>query len=158
IGLRPEGPTMPDPLDGFTERTFTHDGATRRVFFAGTGPAVIVIHEMPGLTPLVADFGRRVRDAGFSVRMPSLFGEPGRPMSRGHGLKSLRHGCAAREFVPLALDRTSPEVGWLRALAADAHEECGGPGVGAVGMCFTGGFALGMMVDEIMLAPVLSQP
>src|SRR6185295_2524318 len=29
---------------------------------------------------------------------------------------------------------------------------------GAVGMCFTGGFALGMMVDERMLAPVLSQP
>ncbi len=25
-------------------------------------------------------------------------------------------------------------------------------------MCFTGGFALGMMVDEAMLAPVLSQP
>ncbi len=25
-------------------------------------------------------------------------------------------------------------------------------------MCFSGGFALGMMVDDIMLAPVLSQP
>jgi len=149
---------MADPLDGFTERTFTHDDNTRRVFCAGSGPAVIVIHEMPGITPLVADFGRRVRDAGFSVRMPSLFGEPGRPMSTGYVLKSLRQGCVAKEFVTLALDRTSPEIGWLRALARDAHEECGGPGVGAVGMCFTGGFALGMMVDDVMLAPVLSQP
>lgn len=149
---------MADPLDGFTERTFAHDGRERRVFCAGSGPAVIVIHEMPGLTPLVADFGRRVRDAGFSVRMPSLFGEPGRPMTTGYVVKSLRQGCVAREFVTLALDRTSPEIGWLRALATDAHEECGGPGVGAVGMCFTGGFALGMMVDDIMLAPVLSQP
>ena len=149
---------MADPLDGFTERTFAHDGRERRVFCAGSGPAVIVIHEMPGLTPLVADFGRRVRDAGFSVRMPSLFGEPGRPMSTGYVMKSLRQGCVAKEFVTLALDRTSPEIGWLRALATDAHEECGGPGVGAVGMCFTGGFALGMMVDDIMLAPVLSQP
>jgi len=51
---------MPDPLDGFTERTFSHDGTTRPVYCAGSGPAVIVIHEMPGLTPLVADFGRRV--------------------------------------------------------------------------------------------------
>ena len=47
---------------------------------------------------------------------------------------------------------------WLRALARQAHTECGGPGVGAVGMCFTGGFALAMMVDDVVLAPVLSQP
>jgi dienelactone hydrolase len=57
-----------------------------------------------------------------------------------------------------ALGRSSPIVTWLRALAAQAHEECGGRGVGAIGMCFTGGFALGMAVDERMLAPVLSQP
>jgi dienelactone hydrolase len=150
--------TVPDPLDDFTERSFTHDGMTRPVYGAGSGPAVIVIHEMPGITPPVADFGRRVRDAGFSVRMPSLFGEPGRPMSPGYVVKSLTQGCVAKEFVTLALDRTSPAISWLRALAADAHEECGGPGVGAVGMCFTGGFALGMMIDDIMLAPVLSQP
>src|SRR2546428_8740178 len=58
----------------------------------------------------------------------------------------------------MATDRTGPIVSWHRRLAAVAHAECGGPGVGAVGMCFTGGFALGMMVDETMLAPVLSQP
>jgi dienelactone hydrolase len=66
--------------------------------------------------------------------------------------------CVSREFTTFARGRTSPVVGWLRALGARAHEECGGPGIGAVGMCFTGGFALGMMVDERMLAPVLSQP
>jgi len=149
--------TLP-ALDGFDETAFTHDGTTRPVYAAGTGPAVIVIHEMPGLTPPVAAFGRRVVDAGFHVRMPSLFGEPGRPMSTGYVVQSLARGCVASEFATLALDRTSPAIGWLRALAADAHDACGGPGVGAVGMCFTGGFALGMMVDERMLAPVLSQP
>jgi dienelactone hydrolase len=147
-----------DVLDGFSTTWFTHEGVGRRVFAAGTGPAVIVIHEMPGITPPVAEFARRVVDTGFSVRMPSLFGEPGRPMSPGYVLTTLAQGCVAKEFVTLALDRTSPAIGWLRALAAKAHEDCGGPGVGAVGMCFTGGFALGMMVDERMLAPVLSQP
>jgi dienelactone hydrolase len=73
-------------------------------------------------------------------------------------MRSFTHGCVAREFTTWALDRTSPVIGWLRALAADAHAACGGPGVGAIGMCFTGGFALGMMVDDRMLAPVLSQP
>ena len=147
-----------NPLEGFTESTFTADGTTRPVYRAGTGPAVIVIHDMPGLTPNVAAFGRRVVDAGFHVRMPSLFGEPGRPMSNPYVMRSISQGCVAKEFVTFALNRTSPAITWLRALAADAHEECGGPGVGAVGMCFTGGFALGMMVDERMLAPVLSQP
>jgi dienelactone hydrolase len=150
--------TDPDPLEGFQESSFTHDHTTRIVYSAGSGPAVIVIHEMPGITPAVAAFGRRVVDAGFHVRMPSLFGEPGRAMSPGYVVGSLRRGCVAKEFATLALDRTSPAIGWLRALAADAHEACGGPGVGAVGMCFTGGFALGMMVDDRMLAPVLSQP
>jgi len=150
---------MPEnPLDGFAESAFTHDGVSRQVFKAGTGPAVIVIHEIPGLHPEAIAFGRRVVDAGFSVYMPSLFGTPGKEFGWGYTMRSLPGACVAREFATLAVDRTSPVIGWLRGLAAEAHAECGGPGVGAVGMCFTGGFALGMMVDDRMLAPVLSQP
>src|SRR5215204_2115933 len=150
---------MPEAqLEGFTESTFTHDGTSRPVFSAGNGPAVIVIHEVPGLHPEAIAFGRRVADAGFTVYMPSLFGTPGKPFGWGYTFRSLVPACVAREFTTLALDRTGPIIGWLRRLAAEAHAECGGPGVGAVGMCFTGGFALGMMVDETMLAPVLSQP
>jgi dienelactone hydrolase len=150
---------MPEgSLQGFAESTFTHDGISRPVFRDGAGPAVIVIHEVPGLHPEAIAFGRRVVDAGFTVYMPSLFGTPGKPFSWGYTLRSISGACVAREFVTMATDRTSPITGWLRKLAADAHAECGGPGVGAVGMCFTGGFALGMMVDETTLAPVLSQP
>ena len=47
---------------------------------------------------------------------------------------------------------------WLRALASDAHKACGGKGVGAIGMCFTGNFALSLMLEKSVLAPVLSQP
>jgi dienelactone hydrolase len=147
-----------DPLAGFTRSAFAHEGRTFDVYSAGSGRAVIVIHEMPGLTPAVAAFARRVVARGFHVRMPSLFGTPGRPMSVGYVLRSLSSGCVSRDFASFALDRTSPITSWLRALAADAHEACGGKGVGAVGMCFTGGFALGMMLDERMLAPVLGQP
>lgn len=145
-------------LPGFTESTFTHDGITRPVYAGGSGPAVIVIHEIPGLHPGVVEFAQRVVDAGFSVRMPSLFGTPGRGVTPGYTVATLARACVAKEFAAFALDRTQPVIGWLRRLAADAQAECGGPGVGAVGMCFTGGFALGMMVDDAMLAPVLSQP
>jgi dienelactone hydrolase len=150
---------MPEgALAGFDESTFEHDGVSRQVFRSGTGPAVIVIHEVPGLHPEVIAFGRRVVEAGFTVYMPSLFGAPGKEFGWGYTLRTLPGVCVAGEFTTLALDRTSPITGWLRQLAAKTHAECGGPGVGAVGMCFTGGFALGMMVDETMLAPVLSQP
>jgi dienelactone hydrolase len=149
---------MVDALDGFTETTFSHDGSTRTVYRAGSGPGVVVMSEMPGITPNVAAFSRRLVDAGFTVAMPYLFGDTGREPSVPYVLKSMTQACVSREFSNWALNRTSPIIDWLRALARDLHEQCGGPGVGAIGMCFTGGFALAMAVDDTMLAPVLSQP
>ena len=145
-------------LEDFTKSTFTHGGKTRDVYRQGTGPGVVVIHEMPGITPEVAAFGGRVAGAGFTAVLPVLFGEPGRPMSTSYILESIVPGCVSKEFSAFALRRTSPITVWLRALGEQVHEECGGPGIGALGMCFTGGFALAMMVDDRMLAPVLSQP
>jgi dienelactone hydrolase len=152
-------------LTAYDRTTFTHDGKTRAVFRTGTGPAVIVIAEMPGISPKVVEFADRVAAIGCTAVLPHLFGDPGRdPLARGrlgaagYTLSSLVPACVSREFSVLATGRTSPVVSWLRALAADEHERCGGPGVGAVGMCFTGGFALAMATDERMLAPVLSQP
>jgi dienelactone hydrolase len=149
---------MPNALDDFTETQFTHKGETRTVYRAGSGPGVVVMSEMPGITPNVAAFAQRLVDEGFTIAMPHLFGEAGRGPSVPYVLKSLTQGCVSREFTTWALNRTSPIIEWLRALARDLHEQCGGPGVGAIGMCFTGGFALAMAVDATMLAPVLSQP
>jgi dienelactone hydrolase len=106
----------------------------------------------------VAEFGRKVAAIDCTAVLPHLFGEPGAEASVGQIIKSIGPACVSREFATLALKKTSPVTEWLRALAAHEHGRCGGPGVGAVGMCFTGGFALAMMVDDIMLAPVLSQP
>jgi dienelactone hydrolase len=150
--------TVPDPLDDFDRRSITLLGVEKTVFVAGSGPAVIVISEMPGITPEVARFARMVRDAGFTVWMPTLFGTPGKPVSRGYVLLSVGRACISREFAAFSSDRSSPVIDWLRALAAHAHPLCGGKGVGAIGMCFTGNFALSMMLEPAMLAPVLSQP
>ncbi len=149
---------MTNALDGWARSEFTATGRTRQVFRRGTGPGVVVIHEIPGITPKVAAFANDVVLAGFTVVMPSLVGTPGRAISGPYGMASMAKVCVAREFTVWALQRTSPIIDWLRALAADLHSTAGGPGVGAVGMCFSGGFALGMMVDTTMVAPVLSQP
>ncbi|GAC1313541.1 MAG: dienelactone hydrolase family protein [Acidimicrobiales bacterium] len=149
---------MTDALEGFTKSTFTAEGKTRDVYRIGTGPAVIVMSEIPGITPKVAEFGRKVAAIGCTAVLPRLFGEPGKEPSLPYALKSIGPACVSKEFAALAAGRTSPITTWLRALAAQAHADCGGPGVGAIGMCFTGGFALAMMVDDIVVAPVLSQP
>jgi dienelactone hydrolase len=149
--------TESSELAGFARATFAHAGHRHDVYRAGSGPAVVLIHEMPGIHPGVVAFGRRLVAAGYSVYLPSLFGRPGEPLSATSTLRSVAHVCVAREFAILA-DRTSPVTTWLRALASKAHGECGGPGVGAIGMCFTGSFALAMAVEPAVVAPVLSQP
>jgi dienelactone hydrolase len=143
---------------GLEERSITLHGCTRTVYCTGAGPAVIVMHEAPGLYPAVVDFGRLVAAAGFRVYMPSLIGTPFKPMGVMYSLGTIVRACVSREFTTWATGKTSPITDWLRELARLAHGECGGPGVGAVGMCLTGGFALAMMVDGIVTAPVLSQP
>ncbi len=145
-------------LKDFEKTTFTNDGKTRDVFRKGSGPAVIIMAEIPGITPLVIAFANRVVDIGCTAVLPHLFGQPGREMSARYALSSMVPACISREFTVWATGKTSPVIGWLRALAAHEHEVCGGPGVGAVGMCFTGGFALAMAVDDRIIAPVLSQP
>lgn len=148
-----------DQLSAYTPFEFTFDPWTRKVFRRGAGPAVIVIHEIPGLHPLVVRFADHLVEAGHTVFLPSLMGEPGRPASRGYAMRELfKNICIRREFTAWAANRSSPIVDWLRALARKVHGECGGPGVGAVGMCFTGGFALAMMTEPAVIAPVLSQP
>jgi dienelactone hydrolase len=144
-------------VPGFDREMFTHQGRSHPVYRGGAGPAVIVIHEIPGIHPGMIIFAQRLLEAGYRVYLPSLFGRPGEPFGAGPLLRSMLRVCVSREFAILA-DRTSPVATWLRALAAAAHRECGGPGVGAIGMCVTGGFALAMAVEPAVLAPVVSQP
>jgi dienelactone hydrolase len=151
-------PNEHDDLADFERRELTFVGKTRHVFVGGTGAAVIVMSEMPGIYPLVARFARRVCDAGFTVWMPHLFGTDGRPLSLAYGLGSMLRGCISREFKAFAANESSPVIDWLRALAAHAYPLCGGRGVGAIGMCFTGNFALSLMLEPCVKAPVLAQP
>jgi len=103
---------------------------TRPVWRRGAGPAVIIITRCRGSTPgdPLAD---RVAAAGMTVFLPSLFGEPGRPVTGPYALReTLAAICIRREFNVWSADKSSPIVDWLRALAASVHAECGGRGVG----------------------------
>ena len=146
-------------ITDFSRRDITLLGKTKPVLLTGArGPGVIVIHEVYGFTPTLARFCRWVRDAGFRVYAPVLFGSPDAGNAEKPTLGRVLSLCISHEFTLIAANKASPVTEWLRALARLAHQECGGRGVGAIGMCLTGGFALSMALDPVVLAPVLAQP
>lgn len=141
-------------IEGFSRFAFASDGLEKTVYRRGEGPAVLLLHELPGLSQPCIAMGRRLADEGYTVYMPLLFGEPG----GFYGARPLLWPCLWREFGLLSRRRRRPVTDWLRALSRRAHEERPGKGVGAIGMCMTGSFALALMLDERLIAPVLSQP
>jgi dienelactone hydrolase len=146
----------PFPTDDAHRFQFAHDGQSRPVFRDGVGPGVLLMHELPGMTPPCLRLAARIRDAGFTVYLPLFFGTPGRvngPLQNAQALV-----CVRREFHGLSRHSSGPVTVWLRALCRRIREECGGPGVGAIGMCMTGGVVLALMVDDSVLAPVTCQP
>src|SRR6201992_1541820 len=145
-------------LTGWSAKPFTGGGHTHDVYRRGDGPGVVLIPEVPGIHPGVLGLGNHLVDNGFTVSIPSLFGEPGRPVTVGYTLDSLRRVGVAREFAALATNKHRPVADFLRALARDLKASTPGKGVGVIGQCFTGGFALAAAVDDSVLAPVLSQP
>ncbi|HSI16855.1 MAG TPA: dienelactone hydrolase family protein [Sphingomonas sp.] len=150
---------LPHGIADFTRRDLTFGGKTKPVLcIGGAGPAVIVIHEVFGFTPPLARFCRWIAAAGMRVYAPILIGRPDASNREHAGALDILRLCVSREFTLFRAGRSSPVVDWLKPLAHQAHGECGGPGVGVIGMCLTGGFALSMAVDPVVLAPVLSQP
>lgn len=145
-------------LDGWVRSPFTGAGVTYDCFEKGTGPGVVLIPELPGITPEVLGLADHLVDEGFTVVVPSPFGVPGRPMTGGYTLATVVRICVSAEFRAFALDAHRPITDYLRAVAADLSARTGGSGVGVIGMCFTGGFALAVAVEDSVLAAVASQP
>jgi dienelactone hydrolase len=145
-------------LTGWTAAPFTAAGYTHDVYRKGEGPGVVLIPEMPGIHPGVLALGNHLVDNGFTVASPSLFGTPGAPAISPRAVATLVRGCVSREFAAFATNADRPVAHYLRALARDLNDQTPGKGVGVIGQCFTGGFALAAAVDDSVLAPVMSQP
>src|SRR5271168_2015018 len=143
----------------FTRRDITIAGKTKPMLVIGAeGPAVLVMHEVFGFTPTLARLCRWIAQAGFRIYAPILVGSPDATNAEKVKISRTLGLCISREFNFFAANRSSPVTDWLRQLARLAHQECGGSGVGAIGLCLTGGFALSMAVDPVVVAPVLGEP
>lgn len=145
-------------LSGWSAAPFNGGGYTHDVYRKGAGPGVLLIPEIPGIHPCVLALGNHLVDNGFTVAIPSLFGQPGKPSTLGYALATLARACVTREFAGFATNKQRPVSVFLRALARDLDASTPGKGIGVIGQCFTGGFALAAAVDPSVLAPVISQP
>jgi dienelactone hydrolase len=145
-------------LTGWTASPFTGGGYTHDVYRKGAGAGVVLIPEIPGIHPGVLGLGNHLVDNGFTVAIPSLFGAPGKAVTAGYTAATIARACVAKEFAAFATNKQRPVSLFLRALARDLNASTPGKGVGVIGQCFTGGFALAAAVDDSVLAPVLSQP
>jgi dienelactone hydrolase len=151
-------PAPTSTLQGWTRAPFTGAGVTHDCFEKGTGPGVVLIPELPGITPEVLGLAEHLVESGFTVVVPSPFGMPGRPSTVGYVARAVARVCISAEFRAFATNAHRPIADYVRAVAADLAARTPAAGVGVIGMCFTGGFALAAAVDESVLAAVASQP
>jgi len=128
----------------------SHDIYTR-----GEGAPVVLIQELPGIGEETLRLADRLVDAGFEVTLPHLFGPIGKTSIGGNLLRVL---CMRREFTLFSANKSSPIVDWLKALCNDVRKTRQVAGVGVIGMCLTGNFAISLVGDDSVLAAVASQP
>jgi dienelactone hydrolase len=147
-------------LSDFTASEMNLLGKSRKVYRTGTtGPGIVLMHEIPGMTPEVLRLGKLLGDEGFRVALPSLFGTDGEPPSHLLEAAQIVRMCVNAEFAVFAANGSSPIVDWLRALCKALATETNSK-IGAVGLCITGGFALSLVIgtDGVVQAPVMSEP
>jgi dienelactone hydrolase len=151
---------MPTQITEFTKTSFSaettsgdtikHDFYTR-----GSGPVIVIIQELPGIGQSTLRLADKFIEAGFQVVMPHLFGPIGKTKILGN---LVRVFCLRKEFSVFSKNQSSPIVDWLKALCRSIRAEQNISGVGVIGMCLTGNFAISLMADESVLAAVSSQP
>ena len=114
-------PTSEDVLAGWSPAPFTAAGVTHDVYIRGEGPGVVLLPEMPGMTPRVMGLANHLVGEGFTVAVPSLFGEPGRDVSAGYALRTISKACTTRELAAFARGAERPIAEYVRALARHLH-------------------------------------
>jgi dienelactone hydrolase len=148
------------PITAYRRSSFTAacsngTSISHDVYRIGSGAPVVIIQELPGIGPETMRLADEFVAHGFEVVLPHLFG-PLEKISTAGNL--VRVFCMRKEFHLFENNRASPIVDWLKALCRDVKSEGQHRGVGVIGMCLTGNFAISLMGDESVLAAVSSQP
>jgi dienelactone hydrolase len=141
-------------MTDFETADFAAGKISHQVFTKGAGPSILLMHELPGMTVECIRLARTLVDAGFRVHMPLLFGDPG----DDHTILFTAKICMGREINLFLNSGDSPLLKWLRSYGRQIYAQNGNKGIGVIGLCLTGNFAISMLADEQVLASVSSEP
>jgi len=146
-------------IDGF-KKPFEFGSSTKLPVYVsekGQKP-LLVLHELPGMTPSFIVYCQKMAAQGFKVYMPLLFKSPETEMNT----LETAFFCMSREFRSLftAKDKTNtrPFTAWLLDLVEHVGEESPDSKIGVVGMCLTGGFAIAAIAKPQVNAVAACQP
>ena len=146
-------------MTGYSSFEFVAQGRRKQVFTKGSGPGILLMHELPGMVRECVELADYIASKDYTVFLPLLFGAPNVRFTQARTALYFAEICVRREIRLLARDEDSPITLWLRALAQEIRRRCpAGRGVGVIGMCLTGGFAINLMLEDVVLAPVACQP
>ena len=149
----------PFHIEGFTCSKVTAAGMTYRLYQSQrSGPAVLLLHELPGLYKEDVELGRRIAQSGFTVYMPLFFGKPNGKESQFIWPLFSETVLPGTPFPAFRSGHTSRVARWLNELLPSIHQKCGGKGVGVIGMCLTGSLPLALTGSGDVRAVVLCQP
>ncbi len=157
------GCVTPIAIEGFESYQLGSEGDRRLVYTRGgpDRPAVLVLHELPGMVKECIDLARHLSDPhdghdGYQVHMPLLFGTPGESVNP---FNMVRYAWCMRNEIHLFKDGvTSPITAWLAGLVDEASRRSGSERVAVIGMCLTGGLVFGLLTQTNVRAVVASQP
>lgn len=149
-------------LEGFEPpKPFEHGNIVRQLYVSSKGAVpLIVLHELPGMSPSFIGYCSRMADQGYKVYMPLLFKTPNTEMNLA---QSLIFSCISKEFRELFATKgserhTRPFTVWMLNLVGEVREQHPQAKFGIVGMCLTGGFALAAIADPGVHAAIACQP
>jgi dienelactone hydrolase len=142
-------------IEKYQKIQFDAEGISHDVYVNGSGPPVVLMHEIPGMTVGCLRVSQQIIDAGFTVHLPLFFGQPERTQTVRNLISTI---CIRREFNIFTSNGSSPISAWLRQLCRKVSAEKGGSGVGLIGMCFTGNVVLSVMLEPAVRATAMCEP
>ena len=109
---------------------FPSNGHTCSGYFAGRGPAVVVIQEWWGLVPHIEDLVERFAQAGYAANGPDLY----------HGNTTKSPDAAGKMHMELDVERAAKEIAGAGQYLLQ-RPECTSKKYGVVGFCMGGALA-----------------
>ena len=139
-----EGPLLPSQSRSFD------------VYVKGQGKPILLLQELPGIDASTIALVDRLNLAGYRVYLPHFLGKIGKNRPTMNGLYMVF--CMRKEFNAFSQFKLSPIANWMRALCKNIRTMEKSSGVGVIGMCLTGNFAMALMADEAVIAGISCQP